>query len=234
MTTKMTPYAKLLRFKRTELGLSQVDVAKRLHLSRASYLALERGDRELTLKEALGVTALYAITIDELMSNNRPDVDTYEMMIRLFIKIAGTEKVTLKKTKLCQLLYLADMRSFYETKKSISGMTYRKFTFGPANDTYFRLIDEMEARGDITITQVVRDDYHMYEIRESRGGARQKITRLTPKETNIIEQVAHAWLQTPTAELFNFIESQKPYRNSLAGGEIAYVDIIDEAPHLVS
>ncbi len=229
-----TPYAKLLRFLRTEKKLSQLEVAKRLKLSRASYLALERGSRELTLREALVIMNLYGITLTELTDNQRPDYEKYQMMVRVLLRTAATEKITLKKTKLCQLLYLIDMRSYYETKKSMSGMRYRRYTFGPSSDVYLRMIDELEAAGEITITQIARDDYHMYEIKESRGSARKKIQHLTSQESGLIMAVFHAWQTASTNELQSFISAQTAYQNTLPGEEIPYEAILKEPAHLVS
>jgi transcriptional regulator with XRE-family HTH domain len=86
-----TPYAKLLRYLRTERGLAQTEVAKHLALSRASYLALEHGTRELTLREALAVTTLYGVTIDQLMNNSMPDYEKYQMMVRTLLRQAHSD-----------------------------------------------------------------------------------------------------------------------------------------------
>lgn len=234
MSMSTTPYAKLLRYLRTERGLAQTEVAKHLNLSRASYLALEHGSRELTLREALAVTTLYGVTIDQLMTNAMPDYEKYQMMVRVLLRLAHENRLTLKKTKLSQLLYLADMRSYFETRKSMSGMTYRHYAFGPAADAYFRLVEEMEMNGDITITQVAREDYHMYEIKESRGGARKKISLLTKREIECIASVYNAWKQASTAELTNFIMAQRPLTETVVGADIPYELITKEASHTVS
>lgn len=229
-----TPYAKLLRYLRTERDLTQSEVARRLALSRASYLALENGSRELSLKEALAVTTLYDISIEQLINNTRPDYEKYQMMTRLLLRLAQAEKVALKKTKLSQLLYLADMRTYFESKESMSGMIYRHYEFGPAADAYFRLIEEMELRGDINITQVTRDDYHMYEIKEARAAERQKLDLLKKRDVVILTAVFHAWKNAPTAELTKFIMTQAPLAETAVGEEIPYHLILKEAAHLVS
>lgn len=229
-----TPYAKLLRYLRTERDLTQSEVARRLALSRASYLALEHGSRELSLKEALAVTALYNINIEQLVNNTRPDYEKYQMMTRQFLRLAQAEKVALKKTKLSQLLYLADMRTYFELKESMSGMIYRHYEFGPAADAYFRLIEEMELRGDINITQVTRDDYHMYEIKEARAAGRQKLNLLTKRDVATLTAVFHAWKNAPTAELTKFIMTQAPLTETAVGEEIPYHLILKEEAHLVS
>lgn len=231
---KTTSYAKLLRYLRTGQNLSQIAVAKHLGISRVSYLGLEQGTRELTLKEALSITTLYGISVDDLIKNHRPDFEKYKMMVLSLLRAAKHEGVVLKKTKISLLLYLADMRTFYETKQSLSGMTYRKSDFGPTTDAFYRLIDDMERAGSITITQVLRDDYHMYEIKESRGSARTTLTLLSSKEQQRLADLCHAWAQSTTAELQQFIMAQRPMSETSVGSDIPYKLILDEEPHLVS
>ena len=231
---KTTSYAKLLRFLRTERDLSQITVAKQLGLSRASYLALEHGSRELSLREAVKVTTLYGIRIDDLIVNHKPDFEKYKMMVLALLRAAKEESVTLKKTKLSLLLYLADMRNYYETKESMSGMTYRKQSYGPVCDTFHRLIDEMERDGSLTITQILRDDYHMYEIKESRGSARTKLQHLSTKEQKRFHELCGVWGTIPTAELQQFIMAGRPISETAEGSDIDYALISTEEPHLVS
>ena len=168
------------------------------------------------------------------MNNTMPDYEKYQMMVRAILRLAAKDNVTLKKTKLSQLLYLVDMRTYFETKKSMSGMSYRHYAFGPAADAYFRLIEEMETRGDITITQVAREDYHMYEIKESRGSARKKLSLLSKREEDRLSTIFHAWKDASTAELSNFIMAQEPLTKTVLGEEIPYEHILGEEPHLVS
>lgn len=230
---KTTPYAKLLRFLREENNISQVEIAKRLDLSRASYIALEQGTRELTLKEGYKITQLFNITFENLLNNTKPDLQVYKDMIRVVLRTAQQERKVIKKTKLSQILYLADMRHYYENKESISGMPYRKYTFGPAADSYFRLIEEMEIAGEINIMQIARDDYHMYEIKETRSGQRKK-TNLTDKKNTLLATITRAWLDATTADISNFINDQTAYRKTLSGDIIDYQLILEEDPHQVS
>ncbi|MFM2340053.1 MAG: Helix-turn-helix domain [Candidatus Parcubacteria bacterium] len=234
MNMKTTSYAQLLRYLRTERNISQSTVAKQLSLSRTSYLGLEHGTRELTLTEALAITNFYGITLDDLIHNNKPDRERYKMMILAVLRFAKTEGVVLKKTKLACLLYLADMRNYYDTKKSMSGLTYQKGNFGPITNTYHQLLDDMERGGEIIITQILRDDYHMYELKESRGSLRRKITLLNQKELGRLEALTKAWSHAATAELQQFILSQRPSSETAIGSTIDYSLILTEEPHLVS
>ena len=60
-------------------------------------------------------------------------------MILFCLRLDLTDKNDGKvpKTKLAKLLYLADFAWYYDHLKSMSGMQYRKITFGPVPDTFF-------------------------------------------------------------------------------------------------
>ncbi len=228
-----TTYFKTLQSLRESKGLSQTKLAEYLSLSRMSYIGLEKGRRELTLKEALRVTKLYNITIDDLICNTLPDYNIYKEMIISFLRLAATDKKSLKKTKLARLLYLADMSHYYVAGKSISGLMYQKYSFGPVTDIYFRLIDEMEQDGSIVITQIIRDDYHMYEIKETRLAKRHKISTLTAKSETQIKKVWEAWSEASTAEIESFTNNHIPYKETSEGETINYELAKMESPHTI-
>jgi len=72
-----TKYASLIKTLRVERGLSQSAVAEKLGLSRQSYMAIERGSRELTLPEAKRLQELFGISLEELASANIPNYEKY-------------------------------------------------------------------------------------------------------------------------------------------------------------
>jgi uncharacterized phage-associated protein len=155
-------------------------------------------------------------------------------MIRVFLRAGARDKKTLKKTKLAQLLYLADVSWFYSHNESLSHMSYRKYPFGPMADSFLHLIESLEAEGYVSVTQVTRDNYHMYELTETRGGARKGVTHLTPAMQKHLEQIWAAWSEASTAEILAFTTEQQPYTVALADDLLDLKLIKTEPPHLVS
>ena len=220
-----TTYAAFIKYLREERNLSQATVAIATHMSRASYVAVEKGTKELTLAEADALTKLFGITIDALLRTEAPNVTKYTQMMYAFLRAAKGDKLPLKKTKLAQLLYLADFSWFYHHAQSLSGVTYRHTDFGPLADVYFRLLEEMEANGTINIKQIYRDDYHMYEIEETRTSAKKPLTALLKKEIAHIETIWTTWKLSSTAEIVTFTSEQPPYRDSVPGEIMPYEGI---------
>lgn len=222
-----TQYASFLKYLREEKQLSQATVAERSNMSRASYIAVEKGTKELSLAEAESLTNLFGITIDALLRTQAPDLAKYRHMILGFLRAAKASHHTLKKTKLAQLLYLSDFSWYYVTKKSISGVAYRRIDFGPVADSYFRLLEEMEQDGTITIKQIYRDDYHMYEIEETRASGKKALSLISKKELDHLTTIWKQWAGASTAEIVKFTLEQKPYQTALPGELISY-DLITE------
>lgn len=116
----------------------------------------------------------------------------------------------------------------------MSGIPYRRQAYGPTIDNYLTLIEELEYNGTIVITQVLREDYHMYEITESRFSQKKPITHLTAKEQKTITAITTAWCDAPTATLTTFIEAQLPYRETTIGHIIPYERILEAEHHQIS
>jgi transcriptional regulator with XRE-family HTH domain len=223
-----TSYADFIKYLREERGLSQAFVAERTHMSRTSYIAVEQGSKALSLAEAVALTQLFGITIDELLCTQAPDYLKYKQMILAFVRAAATEHTSIKKTKLAKLLYLADFSWYYVHNTSMSGLTYRRIDFGPVADAYFRLLEELEQSGTISIKQIYRDDYHMYEIEETRASQKTALGRLTKIELTHMSKIWQQWAKASTAEIVKFTEDQAPYQQSKPGEIIPYQLICTE------
>ena len=220
--TMKTTYADFIKYLREERSLSQAEIATIASMSRASYVAVEKGTKELTLAEASALTKLFGITLDELVRTVAPNLKKYNQMILFFIRSAKLSKTTIKKTKLASLLYLADFAWYYQNKISLSGLSYRKITFGPVADAYFRLLEEMEVGGIINIKQIYRDDYHMYEIEETRTSAKKPLDSLSKKEQQLMSKIWEQWEKSSTVEITKFTTEQAPYTQSHEGEIIDY------------
>jgi transcriptional regulator with XRE-family HTH domain len=233
MNTSVTSYSSLIKYLREERGLSQEVVAKQSKMSRASYVAVEKGTKELTLAEAEAVTKMFGITIDELLRTQAPDHAKYTQMILALLRNAKKNSKTVKKTKLAKLLYLADFSWYYLHKKSMSGVAYRKIEFGPVADVYFRLLEEMEQGGVINIKQIYRDDYHMYEIEETRASEKTALNLLTKKEQTHLANVWKQWQEALTSEIVKFTHEQAPYKETFLGQIISYELITKEDAYML-
>lgn len=226
-----TSYASLIKNLRERHNLSQVEVAGRINISRSSYLAVEKGTKELSLSEAESLARLFGITIDELLQSRVANTAKYKQMILLYLRKAKHDGKVVKKTKLAKLLYLADFAWFYTYLESMSGMTYRKNAYGPVPSEYFIALEELEREGRIIITKHQREDgTDMYEISETRSSEREALDSITHNETRLMEEVWSKWKDASTAEIVHFTHQQVPYKFSFTDEVIPYELITQEDP----
>ncbi|MCX6713977.1 MAG: DUF4065 domain-containing protein [Candidatus Vogelbacteria bacterium] len=216
-------YIKSIKAIRLERCISQLDMAKKLAMSRASYIAIEQGKRELAVSELEKIANILGVSLDELESGESPNYEKYRQMILAFLREGGK----IPKTKLAKLLYFADFSWFYYHLESMSGMQYRKIQYGPVTDAYFRIIDEMFDGGEISITQT--EDGAML-ISQTRSGAKVPLSKINKEEEKLIGKIEEKWKGKKTAEIVDFTHKQLPYLYAQDNEIVSYGLFTQEDP----
>jgi DNA-binding XRE family transcriptional regulator len=228
MTKKLNEFIKSLREKR---GISQQEMAKKLEISRPSYIAVEQGKKELSLSEAQKIADIFGISLKDMETGVVPDYEKYKEMILSFLRffsLGGDGKIP--KTKLAKLLYLADFAWFYEKMESMSGMQYRRIQYGPVPDLYFRALDELEEEGKISRDNKKSD---IILISENEGSKKEKLSKIKREELDLIKKISKKWQDKKTREIVNFTHGQLPYKLCSPDEIIPYELIIQEDPEYV-
>ena len=229
----MNMYIQTIKELRTQKGLSQEQVAKAIGVSRPTYTAIEVGKQKLDVEEAQKLAKLFGIGVDELLSGNIPDIEKYKHMILSFLRMNLSKDGKVPKTKLAKLLYLADFAWFYEHLESMSGMQYRKITYGPVPDSFFRALDELEESGKIVIEHKSTEGKDMFLIGEAESNKNEKIKTLSKEENLLMKKIAEKWKGKKTQEIVNFTHNQLPYFLCRENELIPYELITQEDPGLV-
>lgn len=217
-------YAQFIKALRTKRGFSQLVIAEKLGISRASYIAIEQGKRELTMGEFEKLSVLFGVSLEDMEHGELPSYEKYKQMILAFLRL----NKSVPKTKLAKLLYFADFGWFYSHLKSMSGMQYRKIQYGPVADTYFRLIDEMFDAGDISIEQT---EGGAMLVSETRGGAKAKLTHISKEEAGLMKKINEKWKGKRTADVVAFTHKQFPYLYAQDNEIVSYNLFTQENPN---
>ncbi|MFZ2039001.1 MAG: helix-turn-helix domain-containing protein [Minisyncoccia bacterium] len=226
-------YIQKLKELRNKKGLSQEQIAKAIGVSRPTYTSIESGKQKLDLDEAQKLAGLFGIDVDTLLSGNIPNIEKYKHMILTFLRMNISKDGRIPKTKLAKLLYLADFAWFYEHSQSMSGMPYRKITYGPVPDNFFRALDELEESGKISIDHENSKGKEMFLISESESNKNDKIATILPEEKALMEKIAKKWKDKKTQEIVNFTHNQLPYTLCRQDEIIPYELITQEDPEMV-
>ena len=216
-------YAKFIKDIRKERGLSQSFMAEKIGISRPSYVAIEKGTRDLTLEEFEKLSGILNVSFEELENKELPNYEKYKQMILVFLRKGGVTP----KTKLAKLLYFADFAWFYYHLQSMSGMQYRRIQYGPVSDAYFRMIDEMFDKGEINITQT-KDGAML--ITQTRSGAKVDLSKIDKKEEELIGNIEKKWKNKKTNEIVDFTHKQLPYLYAEDNEVVSYGLFTQEDP----
>ena len=112
----------------------------------------------------------------------------------------------------------------------MSGMPYRKITYGPVPDTYFRIVEELYESGKLDIDKT---DEGAMLISETKSGKREPVTLLDTSEQKLIQTIARKWKNKRTQEIVDFAHNQLPYKICSDGEIIPYELITQEDPEYV-
>ena len=205
---------------RSSHGLTQEQIAGVLGVSRATYLSVTKGNRDLTTSELEKLSAYFNVPIAEFFDqprNNEKFKQMYFYILRYF-------RDGIPKTKLAKLLYLADFSYFYDNLESMSGMRYVRREYGPVADIFFELTDDLYDRGKININPLD------YALLINATTIEQDDGLLSDEEKNLLDKICVFWKDKRTSELVNFTHEQKPWKMCRDGEYIPYSLIIQEDP----
>lgn len=216
-------YVQIIKKLRNEKGFSQLELAKKLGISRPSYIAIEQGKRELTLSELDKLASALGVSREGIEGGEIPNYEKYKQMILLLLRM--NKQIT--KTKLAKLLYLADFAWYYSNLQSMSGMQYRKIQYGPVAEPYFRIIDEMFDGGEILIEQTKEG---AMLISQTRGGAKANLSNITAEEKKLLEKIDKKWKGKKTSDIVAFTHKQMPYMFAEENDIVSYDIFTQENP----
>jgi len=217
-------------------GYTQEQVAHAIGVSRPTYINIESGKKELTVRQAEALSSMLRISISEILgaadgisvfSDIIKSTDKYKQIILNALKFGADSDGRITKTKLAKLVYLADFIWYYQNSSPMSGMTYRKLPRGPVADIYFRALDEMEEDG--TIIREPKGKAIMFSLveKEAPNG------KLSYDELSLIKKIGEAWCGKSTDDIINFTHEQLPWQICRDGEVIPYGLITQEDPERV-
>jgi len=196
---------------RKEKKLTQDEVAKYLWITRQTFSKLEKWNIEPTLGQAVKLSELLSIDIDNLIKTDtkveakKPiDWEKYKQIITNFIKYWSDDDWKITKTKLAKLCYLLDFTWYYYNLEPITGLEYKKFAQWPVPDAYFSTLDELFEEREIN----VKIKWPAYLIENIENPNHDK---LSDDEFEMLQNIAKKWKWKRTNEIVDFTHKQLPW-----------------------
>jgi hypothetical protein len=115
----------------------------------------------------------------------------------------------------------------------MSGMQYRKISYGPVPDTFFRALDELVEDGKVLVDTKSDGNKDVFLISEATSNRNEKIQTLSSAEKLMMKKIGDKWKNKKTQEIVNFTHNQLPYFLCRDNELIPYELITQEDPDSV-
>jgi len=227
--------------------ISQAFVAEKIGLSRASYIEIEKGAKELTLSQANKIAEILNVSLDELISGktmpsikvsiqDKPEkkerqemrIDVPQKNLRKFKEVVLyiLEKVGSKSnvgmTVLYKLLYFIDFDYYEKFEEQLVGATYIKNHFGPTPVEFKKIVESMESKGEL---ETVKSKYFQHEQTKYLPRRESDISVLSAKEIKHIDEVLSRLSDKTATELSAYSHKDVPWITAEDGQPLSYESV---------
>src|SRR3989338_10169462 len=233
-------------------GISQAFVAEKIGVSRASYIEIEKGAKELTLSQANKIAEIFNVSLDELISGktmpaikvsiqDKPEkkekqeirIDVPQKNLKKFKEVVLyiLEKVGSKSnvgmTVLYKLLYFIDFDYYEKFEEQLVGATYIKNHFGPTPVEFKKIVESMESKGEL---ETVKSKYFQHEQTKYLPRREPDISVLNAKEIKHIDEVLSRLSDKSALELSEYSHKDVPWIGTQDGHVIRYESVFYRTP----
>ncbi len=206
---------------RNQRKYSQEEVAKKLGITRQTYIKIENNETSVSIDQLQILSKLYGVRIEEFLY----EPQNIEKFKQMYFYILSEYKDGIPKTKLAKLLYLADFRHFYETLEPMSGVLYKCAKHGPLADVFLELTDELSENGEIDISYLSGGANLIRSLKY-----KPDFSLLSEKEKEELAQISKLWKNIKTEVIVNYTHEQKPWMECRDNEIIPYSLILQEDP----
>jgi DNA-binding XRE family transcriptional regulator len=246
MSRKLHEKIKKLRLKN---DFSQDYLAKKLGISRPTYMQIEKGERDITVTEARLLADIFSMTLMDFLSDavtmerevilekelaTNTKKNKSEMRISVPIKNQKKFKTVLtyilKKvggksnigmTAIYKLLYFIDFDYYEKYEEQLMGAVYIKNHFGPTPVMFSKIIEQMKAKNEI---EEVTSKFYDREQKKYFLNPDYEIdlTPLSAKEIKHIDWELLRLADKTAKELSDLSHEDMPWRAAKMGEQVEY------------
>lgn len=231
-----------IRYLRTELDVSQEEVAKYLGMSRITYFSIETWKRELKFNEAKKLANFYEVSLSYILwdsdISNKSD-DNYKLKQLILYITKETEGIdTFWKTVLNKLLYFSDFDYYEWTNRLITWSNYIKLPRWPAVDNLTEVLEEMQRDSLIDLCEKSFSSYIQFKITPRKEADLDFLNELDesikseyenidiPKSIEIINNVLNRFKYHKASAISSISHRDAPYYCTNNIGETINPDLV--------
>lgn len=224
-------------------GLSQVDLAKSIKMSRPSLAQIELGKRCVDILELNQMSFVLKFSLDDFMSKDffvSKDVGVIEEKkakkeqvrisvpklqvnkfknVLLYILEHCAGKPNVGETVLYKLLYFADFNYYELYEEHLTGATYRKLPYGPVPQKLDTIIAQMIKKGQL---QRVKTEFYGFPQIRYLPLEKADLTELRASEKEVIDRVIEQMSNWSAATISIYSHKDLPWEVTDEGQNISY------------
>lgn len=227
--------------------LSQAFVAKEIGVSRASYIEIEKGAKELTISQAQTIANIFNISLSSFISGKKTSeievsfkkekkeieipkfrIDVPQKNLKKFkeVLLYILEKVGSKPnvgmTVLYKLLYFIDFDYYEKFEEQLIGATYIKNHFGPTPVEFKKIVENLEQKGEL---ETIKSKYFLHEQTKYLPCRQSDISVLNAQEIKHIDEVISRLSDKSATELSDYSHLDIPWIGTEDGKVIKYESV---------
>lgn len=203
----MTTFLKKLR---QEQGISQEFLAKKIGVSRPTYVQVENGTRKMLVDEAQKIASFFGLSLDDFLSaKNTPKlkvnlekskkrqqkiqetrvsvpkdkVEKFKEVLLYILERIGA-RPNIGEAVVCKLMYFIDFDFYEKFEDQIIGAKYIKNHFGPMPVAFPEIVAQMEKDGDLV--QVTKK-YFQHDQKKYLPLRSSNLSMFTAQEKELID-----------------------------------------------
>ena len=246
MPKKLYEKIKKLRLK---LDYSQDYLAKKLSLSRPTYMQIEKGERDITVTEAGMLAEIFGMTLMDFLSDttavenevvleketiekkstNKEDIrisvpikdqNKFKTVFTYILKKVGG-KPNIGMTAIYKLLYFIDFDYYEKYEEQLMGAVYIKNHFGPTPVMFTKIVEEMKAKNEI---EEVKSKFYDREQKKYFLNPDYQIdlSPLSAQEIKHIDWELRRLADKTAKELSDLSHEDMPWRAAKMGERVEY------------
>ncbi len=223
-------------------------LAKKLKISRPTYMQIEKGKRELTLFEAQKLSEIYNITFDELLASQetkhtvsiikdkgkkyekeknmeirvqKKDLKKFKKVLLYILDKVGA-KPNVGETVIYKLLYFIDFDYYEKFEENLIGATYIKNHHGPTPVEFKTIVEQMEKS---KMLERVKSKYFQYEQKKYLPLVPPDLSDLSAQEIQHIDEVLSRLSWKTAKELSDYSHTDTPWMVHEDGEKISYESV---------
>jgi len=204
-------------------GLSQEEMARRLGMSRPTFIKIERGERKLTKEEQDKLARIFASLEEYQQSDMRINVpqknlEKFKQVLLYVLQEVGA-KPNVGMTVLYKLLYFIDFDFYEKHEEQLMGLTYIKNHHGPTPREFVSVVEEMKTKGEII---EVKSKYFAHEQKKFLPNIAPDLSLLNGEEVDMINDVLQRYSDRSASMLSDMTHRDTPWKSTVDGKNIDY------------